>query len=43
MSPIKNFEFQNQIISPEKVTAGSASKTANKSEKGSNENIEIKC
>jgi len=25
------------------VTAGSASKTANKSEKGSNENIEIKC
>jgi len=25
------------------VTAGSASKTANKSEKGLNENIEIKC
>ena len=41
MSPIKNFE--NQIISPEKITAGSASKTASKSDKDLNENIEIKC
>ena len=41
MSPIKNFE--NQIVSPEKQIAGSAQKTASKSEKELNENIEIKC
>ena len=31
------------MVSPEKITAGSASKTASKSEKGLIENIEIKC